>query len=111
MSKTSNTFEKGQLETRFIMPTVHALERANLRGISLSMMRDTIRHGKKLHRQGYEFYVMLRKCISDEWNEKYVKRIVNTVVVVSSNGDIVTTYQNEKALKNIKKIIILSYFQ
>ena len=88
---------------RIIIPSVHAQERANFRGITRKMMADTIKFGRKVHRQGLEFYVMLKKCLQDEWDSKYCKRVVNTIVIVGGNDEVVTVYKNPKAYSSIKK--------
>jgi hypothetical protein len=84
---------------RIIIPSVHAQERANFRGIR----EDTVRFGRKVHRQGLEFYVMLKKCLQDEWDSKCCKRVVNTIVIVGGNDEVVTVYKNPKAYSSIKK--------
>lgn len=91
------------MEIRLIIPSVHAQERASLRGITRAMMADTIKHGQKVHRQGMEFFIMLRKCLRPEWTPHYCHQVLNTTVIVGDRNEIVTVYKSEKAYKNIKK--------
>ena len=90
------------MEARLIIPTVHAQERAEKRGITRKMVSDTINYGEKIHKQGLEYFVMLKKCIQDEWDSSYSDRVVHTTVIIGDDR-IVTVYKNRKAFKNIRK--------
>lgn len=56
-----------------------------------------------MHRQGLRFYVMLKRCIPADLDERYAKRLVNVTVVIGMDETIVTVYRNPKALYHIKR--------
>lgn len=102
-------YEHMQTSTAFTMhpcrfrPSNHALARAYERGITTDMIRDTLVWGRKLHRQGLRFHVMLRRCVPHGMDERYSRRLVNVTVVVGVDDTIVTVYRNPKALYRIKR--------
>jgi|688.fasta_scaffold423432_2 hypothetical protein len=91
------------MQPRIIVPSLHAVQRAYERGITTPMIQDTLRWGKKLHRQGMCFHVMLRRCIPPGLEERYAKRLVNVTVVLAADETIVTVYRNPKAIAHIKR--------
>jgi len=86
-----------------IIPTRHANDRANERGITSDMVRDTVELCAMLHKQGLQFYVMLRKNIPREFDERYAKSLLGIVVMISSDDYIVTVYRSKKAWHKIKR--------
>jgi hypothetical protein len=91
------------MQPRIIVPSLHAVQRAYERGITTPMIQDTLLWGRKLHRQGMRFHVMLRRCIPPGLDERYAKRLVNVTVVIAMDETIVTVYRNPKALYRIKR--------
>jgi hypothetical protein len=91
------------MHPQIIVPSLHAVQRAYERGITTPMIQDTLRWGKKLHRQGLRFFVMLRCCIPPGLDERYAKRLVNVTVVLAADETIVTVYRNPKAIAHIKR--------
>ncbi len=88
---------------RFILPSLHAISRAYERGITTAMIRDTLTWGRKVHRQGLRFYIMLRRCVPHDLEQGCAKRLVNVTVVLGGDDTIVTVYRNPKALYRIKR--------
>lgn len=88
---------------QLIIPTIHALKRAQARGITSEMILDTVRHGKIIRKQGYRYYVMLKKCLPHTSNKQYLEKIQNVTVILSDSDQIVTVYKNSCALKHIKR--------
>jgi len=91
------------MQPHIFVPSLHAVQRAYERGITEPMIQDTLRWGRKLHRQGMCFHVMLRRCIPPDLEERYAKRLVNVTVVLGADGTIVTVYRNPKALYRITR--------
>lgn len=74
-----------------------------MRGITRAMITDTVKYGQKVHRQGLEFFIMVKKCLRPDWPAHYASRVLNTTVILGQADEIVTVYKNSKALKQIKK--------
>ncbi len=91
------------METRIIIPTIHALKRAYERGISSEMILDTVKHGELTRKQGLKYYVMLRKSLPNNLDPQYAERVTNTTVIVSKSDTIITVYKNKKSFKAIKR--------
>ena len=83
--------------------TSHAHLRSSNRGISRQMIEDTIKHGKKVCKQGLCFYIMIGKSIPASFTRQYAERIENTVVVLKRPDIILTVYKNNKAMRQIQK--------
>lgn len=81
----------------------HASQRMRERRITAQMIQDTIDHGEMLHRQGLRFFVMTRKATREFFDGEYARIVMNTVVVLDWDDTVKTVYQNENALKNIRK--------
>ena len=91
------------MNTRIIIPTIHALKQAYRRGITPEMIQDTINYGKLIRKQGLTFYVMLKKLVPQDFTPQYQEKIKDTTVILSARGTIVTVYKNKHAFKSIRK--------
>lgn len=91
------------MKTTIILPTIHALKRAQSRGITPQMILDTIHFGQLIRKQGLRFYVMLKKNIPIESNKQYVDKLMNVTVVLSKDDQLITVYRNSVSIKKIKR--------
>lgn len=91
------------MKTTIILPTIHALKRAQSRGITPQMILDTIHFGQLIRKQGLRFYVMLKKNIPIESNKQYLDKLMNVTVVLSEDDQLITVYRNSVSIKKIKR--------
>ncbi|PIQ24053.1 hypothetical protein COW36_05910 [bacterium (Candidatus Blackallbacteria) CG17_big_fil_post_rev_8_21_14_2_50_48_46] len=78
--------------------TRHATARLVQRGIKLADVEFTMRHGKKIYKQGLVFYVMIDKIARLRGES-----VRHLVVLASHEGNVVTVYKEKNALKKIKR--------
>lgn len=82
--------------------TDHAKKRKSQRGVSDEMIRLTLDYGKMFFRQGYNFYVLIKKLLPKSISSKLRDKSEGTVVVCKDEK-IITTYKNRNALSKIKR--------
>jgi hypothetical protein len=94
----------GMLDTLLIPSPValsrHAKTRLIQRGIKLTDVEFTLRHGKRIYKQGLIFYIMIDKVASNRGES-----VKNLVVLATHDGCIVTVYKEKNALKKIKRAL------
>ncbi|MGE3728197.1 MAG: DUF4258 domain-containing protein [Candidatus Sericytochromatia bacterium] len=76
----------------------HAKTRLIQRGIKITDVEYTLRHGKRIYKQGLIFYVMIDKVALGRGES-----VKNLVVLATHEGCIVTVYKEKNALKKIKR--------
>lgn len=76
----------------------HARTRLIQRGIKIADVEFTLRHGKRIYKQGLIFYIMIDKVAL-----KRGESVKNLVVLATHEGCIVTVYKEKNALKKIKR--------
>lgn len=80
----------------------HSLMRAAQRGVSDEVIRLVVQYGRKVRKQGLQYYFGATRDFPDTLDHKLVERCNDVVVILKAN-DIVTCYKNPKGLRNIKK--------
>ena len=86
-----------------IQMTKHATERRLKRGIQDLQVSIAIDFGQRVHGTGVEICFLGRKDIPDWVNPKYAERMEGTVVVLSSEGAVITTYRNPEYMSTLRK--------
>jgi hypothetical protein len=80
------------------------MRRKEQRGVRDAALDYVLTHGTSIHRTGVTFIVLRRRDVpvadvrKDRWT-----RLVGTVVIVGDNGNIITVYRNQRALRDIAR--------
>ena len=84
--------------------TVHACKRCAQRNLAPGEIELVRRYDRKLHRTGVIFYFLGRRDLPESFRkEARYARLEGTTLLVSLEGDLITSYRNKKALKKIRK--------
>lgn len=80
----------------------HAIIRASQRGIKKSVIDFMVRNGELIKKQGLKYFFMTKNTL------KYLDfnlqdQLRNLVVIMSSDGCVVTCYKSENGIKQIKQ--------
>lgn len=81
----------------------HSRARAQQRCVSQQMIKDAIKHGELIHKQGLRYYIVTEKSICHLREKQYRERLKNTVVILTADNTILTVYKNSNAIHQIKK--------
>ena len=85
--------------------TNHAEIRLMERGIKIDDIKTVTTLAKPIFRTGIKFYYLREKDIPVEFrNESNFQKLIGTIVLVSIDGFVITSYRN-KSKKAIKKIM------
>lgn len=82
--------------------SLHAMKRMRQRGLTPDMVTNAMAYGRLFHRQGYEFYCVASKDLPERMGPTLTDRLRN-LVVVCKDGDVITSYRNGMAFRNVKK--------
>lgn len=85
--------------------SIHAYVRLSQRSISHNDCMEAILYGRKFHATGVVFHFIGQKELNDCIMLQGDRERLNGLVVITdcSNQEIITTYKNKSALKEIKK--------
>jgi hypothetical protein len=83
--------------------TNHCLKRLAQRGFSYQHLLMAMEHGQMIFKQGLTFYVVTRRSLPDELDQKLCKKLDNMVVVVARDGSIMTCYKSKNGIKHIHR--------
>jgi len=83
--------------------TNHAQKRISQRAKNYESILITIEYGECLFKQNLCFYIATNKSLPKHIDPKLRNAALNTVVVVSNDGAIITCYKCASGLKKIKK--------
>lgn len=85
--------------------STHAQMRCAQRNVSPDEINFILEHGKRCHRAGAVFYVMLAKDLPKDLraDDRY-RRLNGVTVVLSKCGQVVkTVYRNPEAMKKVRR--------
>lgn len=85
-----------------IMHSHHSQKRASQRGVSDEVIRLVIQYGRKVRKQGLQYYFGATRDFPETIDHQMVEKC-NDVVVILRGTSIVTCYRNPKGLRNIRK--------
>ncbi|MBI4946258.1 MAG: DUF4258 domain-containing protein [Bacteroidetes bacterium] len=91
------------MEAQNIQITSHARKRAAQRGISIDMIVAAINYGQLIYKQGLRYYICLEKNILGILPPSLIDHYKNTVIILSTENELITCYKNENALSKIKR--------
>ena len=83
--------------------TKHASKRISQRMRNYKAIMLVMDYGKVIFKQGCTFYIATKKSFPRSFDKSLLRELINTVVVTSNDGAILTCYKNEKSLKHIMK--------
>jgi hypothetical protein len=83
--------------------TNHASKRISQRMRNYKSLMLVMEYGKAIFKQGLTFYIATKKSFPRNFDKSLLKELINTVVVTSNDGAILTCYKNAKSLKHIMK--------
>ena len=84
--------------------SMHAQRRRAQRNLSMEDVYIVCQYGRKIRRTGAIFYFLARRDLprSMDKADQY-RRLVGTTVLVSPEGEVITVYRNERAIREIRK--------
>jgi hypothetical protein len=82
--------------------SVHSGQRADQRGINDEVIKNVLRFGTLIKKQGLHFYVGTVKTLPGWLGHKLIEKC-NDVVVIVRQGEIITCYKSSSGMKHIKK--------
>lgn len=100
---TIRSEETGEFYTSTWQTSRHCEDRLSQRGISYKHMLMAIEFGEVFFKQGLVYYTVIAKSLPNNLCQNEAKKINNIVVVVSSDGEIITCYRSKNAIKHIKR--------
>jgi len=86
-----------------IRMTRHATERQLKRGIPDEQLHLAIDFGRRVHGSGVEVYFLGRKDIPPWIDHRMAWKIEGTVVVMSPEDDVITTYRNPRCIAKLRR--------
>ena len=96
-------FEANLSVSFFFKHSWHSFIRAAQRGVTLNSIRTTLQYGKSVYKQGLIFYILGQSNIPESLC-KEMKKLVNTIVIVSgTSNEIITCYRSSDPFKYIRK--------
>lgn len=82
----------------------HAACRAARRNVRRDGVAYVLAYGRIFHRTGARFFFLGERDLPfEDRRDPWAARLVGTVVVVASDGEIITTYRNRHALRRIAR--------
>jgi hypothetical protein len=79
----------------------HAITRASQRGITKSVLEFMILNGELIKKQGLKYYFMTKNTLK-YFDLNLQDKLRNLIVIMSSDGCVITCYKNENGIKHIK---------
>jgi aspartyl aminopeptidase len=86
-----------------IQMTKHARERQLKRGIHDLQVSLAMDFGQRVHGTGVEYCFLGRSDIPDWVHPRYAERMDGTVVILSTEGTVITTYRNPEYMPRLRK--------
>jgi|SaaInlStandDraft_1057018.scaffolds.fasta_scaffold240988_1 hypothetical protein len=83
--------------------TNHAQKRISQRAKNYDCILIALEYGECIFKQNLCFYVATNKSLPKQIDSKLRDAALNTVVVVSNDGSIITCYKSAKGIKTLKK--------
>ena len=84
--------------------SLHALRRAARRNVVSDAIDYVLANGRVLHRTGITFHFLAARDVpAEDRRAAWVARLVGTVVLVGTDGGIITVYRNRRALPAIRR--------
>jgi hypothetical protein len=83
--------------------TQHARKRISQRVRNYQAVMYVMEFGEVVFKQGLTYYIATKKCFPKNFDNSLLSQLVNTVVVASNDGAIITCYKNKGSLKHIMK--------
>jgi hypothetical protein len=82
----------------------HACRRAARRNVARAAVEYVIAHGRAIQRTGVTFYFLGRRDMPHaDRGASWASRLEGTVVLVASDGEVITVYRNRGALRMIQR--------
>lgn len=82
----------------------HAAHRATRRNVRRNGVAYVIMHGRLYHRTGARFFFLgARDLPFEDRRDAWASRLVGTVVVMATDGEVITTYRNRHAPHRIAR--------
>jgi hypothetical protein len=92
------------VETRPVRFSLHARRRAARRNVVPDAVEYVLQHGRCLARTGVTFYFLGQRDLpAADRRHDWAARLIGTVVLVASDGEIITVYRNHRAWRTIKR--------
>ena len=90
----------------------HAACRAARRNVRRDGVAYVLAYGRVYHRTGARFHFLgARDLPAEDRRDPWAARLVGTVVVVASDGEIITTYRNRRAPRRIARKLKYRLFE
>lgn len=84
--------------------SLHAERRTARRNITQEALEYVLTYGRRLQRTGVTFYFLGRRDVPPaDRQASWATRLEGTVVLMSSEGEIITAYRHRKALPTIRR--------
>ncbi len=84
--------------------TRHARRRSARRNVAPDAVDYVLAHGRMIQRTGALFYFLGRRDIPPcDRRASWVSRLEGSIVIVSSDGDVITIYRNRRGLRSIAR--------
>lgn len=91
-------------ERRPVWLSKHALARAARRNVVPDAVEYVLAYGRMVQRTGITFFFLGRRDIPPaDRRTAWAARLVGTVVLLASDGEVVTVYRNQRALRAIRR--------
>jgi hypothetical protein len=82
----------------------HAARRAARRNVRRDGVAYALAYGRVYYRTGAQFYFLgARDVPAEDRRDPWATRLVGTVVIVASSGEVITTYRNQRAPRRIAR--------
>ena len=90
---------------RRLLPfTTHARTRGARRNIAPDAVEYVMAYGRTIQRTGVTFYFLGRRNIpSVDRHASWASRLEGTIVLVASDGEVITLYRNRRGLRTIQR--------
>lgn len=97
------TVERGN-HLRPLPFTTHARKRGARRNIAPDAVEYVMAYGRMIQRTGVTFFFLGRRDIpSVDRHANWASRLEGTIVLVASDGDVITVYRNRQGLRTIQR--------
>jgi hypothetical protein len=84
--------------------TKHARKRGARRNIAPDAVEYVVAHGRKIQRTGVTFFFLGRRDIPpDDRRASWASRLEGTIVLLTSDDDVITVYRNRRGLRAIQR--------
>ena len=84
--------------------SAHARRRAARRNIVPDALDYVLMYGRTIQRTGVTFCVLCRRDVPlEDLRKSWAARLVGTVALLAGNGEIITVYRNQSAVRKIAR--------